>query len=152
LHDLAGQFRRALERVPQNSFPNEISLYKHPDYQTSGFPAGCCGDSSELLAEFLKENGFDFEYVGGRDGGDDEELMTHAWLALDDFIVDITADQFNDCGYSLPKVFVEQESPWHDSFKIEEVREGSFYVWKDSDKNHFSNMERAYRLVLAQLD
>ena len=52
------------------------------------FPHGSCGDTSLLLARFLKGNGLgNFEYVCGvRDG------WSHAWLEQGDTIIDITGD------------------------------------------------------------
>lgn len=43
------------------------------------FPKGCCGDTSDLLAEFLKNHGISTVYVCGtfRD-------QSHAWLVLKD--------------------------------------------------------------------
>ena len=56
------------------------------------FPFGSCGAASELLAQYLEDNGYGaFDYVLGEDGG-----QSHAWLEQDGLIVDITLDQFED--------------------------------------------------------
>jgi hypothetical protein len=53
-------------------------------------PRGSCGDASLLLARFLRDHGFgEAAYVCGHLGP-----YSHAWLELEGFQIDITADQF----------------------------------------------------------
>lgn len=73
------------------------------------FPAGSCGDASILLATYLEELGYGrFDYVCGSRNG-----HSHAWLAKDGLIVDITADQFPEI---KEMVFVGNEHHWHGEF------------------------------------
>ncbi|MFT8349294.1 transglutaminase domain-containing protein [Clostridium saccharoperbutylacetonicum] len=44
------------------------------------FPRGCCGDASNLLAKFLRDNGIECEYVCGIKG-----QQSHVWLECDDY-------------------------------------------------------------------
>ncbi|MDZ7322019.1 transglutaminase domain-containing protein [Kosakonia sacchari] len=77
----------------------------------SKFPVGCCGDTSELLAYLLYQQfGIASELVSGRYKDFDHRSPasglsngnSHAWLVVNGWIVDLTADQFKDRGYNLP--------------------------------------------------
>ncbi|MFR1886028.1 MAG: hypothetical protein ACLTL7_20660 [Enterocloster bolteae] len=53
---LVNQFRDAIDMARDSGdFDKDISFYK--------FPRGCCGDASDLLAQFLLENGIRTYYV-----------------------------------------------------------------------------------------
>ena len=88
---LAIQFRKAIE-LAQNAgeFENDFSFYK--------FPRACCGDASDLLAQFLLENGIKTWYTYGTFRPSRYEgTQTHAWLITSDCqIIDITGDQFRN--------------------------------------------------------
>jgi hypothetical protein len=59
----------------------------------SNFPLGSCMDASILLGNLLIENGYgDFYLVSG----ERSPFLTHSWLESSDWIIDITADQFDD--------------------------------------------------------
>jgi hypothetical protein len=100
IYALASGFRSAILR----SVPCTSSLATLRD-----FPRGACGDASLLLAKYLQVNGLGRAVllVGHREG------QEHAWLQLQDFTVDITADQFKDQDAS---VIVTADSSWHSSF------------------------------------
>jgi len=73
------------------------------------FPAGACGDSCRLLAEYLRAAGLgEFGIVTGWRR---PQMITHAWLVQGDVIVDITADQFVEVDTPL---IVTTRSDWHD--------------------------------------
>jgi hypothetical protein len=60
----------------------------------SEFPSGACGNASPLLAQYFHDLGLgEWEYVSGIRSCDQH---SHAWLEKDGWIVDITADQFDD--------------------------------------------------------
>ena len=64
IRQLVNQFRNAIDVARDaGEFDADYSFYK--------FPRGCCGDASDLLAQFLLENGVKTYYVCGtyRDGG-----------------------------------------------------------------------------------
>ena len=85
-------------------------------YASSGFPAGCCGDTTDLIGLYLlKYHGLDSEYVCGQ-GLERHSTKSHAWLVCQEYIIDITADQFNNLGYELPSVIIEKHSPFHELF------------------------------------
>lgn len=76
------------------------------------FPRGCCKVGSIF---FLK-------WIGDRDGirsgfgvanaarGPEDSQQTHAWVEVEGYVVDITADQFSDFAQA---VFVGRASDWH---------------------------------------
>ena len=99
LSKLAHVFRQAIELCDRSQLP--ISF--------QSFPRGSCGDTCDLLAKWLEENGqTGFYYVcGWRQGG------SHAWLERDGIILDITADQFVDMKQS---VIVTDDPTWHETF------------------------------------
>lgn len=74
------------------------------------FPAGCCGNTSDILGKWLSNQGVvGLKYVHGFRG-----QASHGWLELNGIIIDITSDQFTDgCG----AVFFAPESVFHNSFK-----------------------------------
>jgi len=73
------------------------------------FPAGGCGNASEMLGVWLKECGIDGAECVAGDRGD----MSHAWLEVGDLVVDITSDQFED---GLGSVYVGRRGLFHESF------------------------------------
>ena len=60
------------------------------------FPRGCCEIASDLLAEYLLENGIVTHCIHGEYYFDYcENKYPHTWLETNDgYIIDITADQF----------------------------------------------------------
>ncbi len=97
IREHAEQFRRCLEGL-------------HPQLGVTfkRFPYSSCGDSSNLLGEWLTEQGVSgLEYVCG-------ELQGHAWLELDGLIIDITLDQFEG---RIEKVYVSEDRSLHSQFK-----------------------------------
>jgi len=115
---LVNQFRNAIDVARDvGEFDNDFSFYK--------FPRGCCGDASDLLAQFLLENGIKTYYVCGtyRDGSF-ENFQSHAWLLTDNqTIIDITGDQFRDNQDFLnydKSVYVGAKDDFHRLFEFED--------------------------------
>lgn len=83
------------------------------------FPKGWCGLASRVLGAFLIYNFPDqkFEYVCG----ESEKVGSHAWIEYHGIVLDVTADQFNDC---KEPVIVEayHNSLLHQSFPIRSQR------------------------------
>lgn len=76
----------------------------------SGFPAGRCGLTCRVLGPWLIGlfPNYDYEYVCGFHG-----RQSHAWIEMNNLIIDITADQFDNI--SEP-VIVTYDHSFHDTF------------------------------------
>lgn len=102
LFDLSYQFRSSIEQMGIEKFPQSLFFER--------FPQGCCGDTSDLLAKYLTEHNIYAEYVWGINS----KGQSHGWLEYQGWIVDITADQFNEIQQS---VLVTTDKAWHSKFK-----------------------------------
>jgi hypothetical protein len=106
------KIRNILESFERAEFHSGTSFYKC----LNGFPAGCCGDTTNLLGLFLsQEHKKTCTYVSAQGLGKNRNL-SHAWLVCDSYIIDITADQFNSQGYQLEPVIISKESIFHSNF------------------------------------
>lgn len=111
INKIIHQIREILAGFERSDFHSMTSFYF-----SSGFPAGCCGDATDLLGLYLlKYHGLDSEYVCGHGLGNNSN-QTHAWLVCEGYIIDITADQFNDDGYELASVIIDKQSSFHELF------------------------------------
>ncbi|MEG1482939.1 MAG: hypothetical protein RSA57_03970 [Cetobacterium sp.] len=115
---LVKQFRDAID-VARNAgdFDNDFSFNK--------FPRGCCGDTSELLAQFLLKNDIKTYYICGiYIDSPFKNNQSHAWLLTDNHtIIDITGDQFKDNPVFLhydKSVYVGVEDDFHRLFEVED--------------------------------
>lgn len=91
------QFRKALEQADNA-----------PSYM-SKFPHGWCGCTSRALGGYLASRGYSsLEYVSGYRG-----MQNHAWIEKNGLIIDITADQFNDCD---KRIIISRDSDFHRTF------------------------------------
>lgn len=111
---LAYNFRNAIERAKVNN--------EH-EYFFRKFPTGQCGHTSDLLAQYYIDNGIsDITYVVGTYSGDDfEDIQSHAWLVVNDMIVDITVDQFKynkKLLYFDKSVYVGKMTSFHKMFEF----------------------------------
>jgi hypothetical protein len=106
----ASRFRAAIERCRK----------PHCDEFFSRFPSGGCGDACDLLGTYLSERGFgSFLYVLGWIGNASEGTdRSHAWLAKDGWIVDISADQFSK-KHGAVIVCPSDQSRLHLSFTVD---------------------------------
>lgn len=115
---LATHFRSAIDTaLSEGKFDKDFSFYN--------FPRACCGDASELLAQYLLSNGIKTYYVCGNYYFDDITMnsQSHAWLwTADRTIIDITGDQFKHdstfLNYDIP-VYVGPKDEFHKLFKVE---------------------------------
>lgn len=118
LRELVTKFRDAIEKArDEGEFSSEISFCH--------FPRGCCGDTSDLLAQYLLENGYQSTYVWGEHFYDDPEEgpQSHGWLIVNGAIVDITGDQFKCCSVYFnnnKRVYIGPEDAFYDLFEVED--------------------------------
>lgn len=114
IQQLAEQFRNAIEYAKENYEKDDLHFFQR-------FPSGCCGDASDLLAQFLFDNGIKTFQVQGDYCEPDGQLQSHAWLSTEDsIIIDITGDQFKYNKiynfFDIP-VYVGYESNFHKMFE-----------------------------------
>ena len=120
IEDMANRMRTAIESIP----PKE-RLERMRD-----FPKHEGGDAALLMGAYLIDMGFEgFVRVTGRRGA--KERMNrppHYWLARDNLVVDIAADQWWDAPESI---IVADPSRWHRLFRLEDHDEFSsdFREW-----------------------
>jgi hypothetical protein len=112
LHRIAGAFRAGLAAA------------RWPNYMPA-FPRACCGTACDLLGLYLLDHGQGTaRYVWGEKTVQqtDEEYpqsQSHAWLVLNGFIIDITADQFDE---GQESVIVCRDSAWHRNWTVRSKR------------------------------
>lgn len=89
LETLVFNFRKAIETAKANNEPGE--LFRK-------FPVGQCGNTSDILAQYLIDNGINsITYVNGTYYGDDyNDRRAHTWLVVNGLVIDITGDQFKN--------------------------------------------------------
>lgn len=120
LERLVYKFRTAIEAAYDNNlFANDILF--------SRFPRGCCGDASILLGHYLMKNGIETDYVCGTYYGEDSfDRQSHAWLQINEIVIDVTGDQFkNDrtfLNYSEP-VYIGTPGEFYDLFEVNQFRD-----------------------------
>ncbi|MDG1751649.1 MAG: hypothetical protein P8I03_08315 [Thalassotalea sp.] len=121
--------RKAIENYPKAK--RDIGL--------QSFPSGACGHASAILGQCLIDFlGIEFDYVAGK-FKDKENSPSHAWLQSKDYIVDITADQFEDIDI---KVWVTAKSKWHQALEGKNIHIASFEYY---DKGALMPLEPFYQ-------
>ena len=110
------------------------------------FPMGSCGDASILLGEYLHEQGHgEWTYVSGvREG---QQFQSHAWLERDGWLLDITADQFDEISES---VWLTQDRSWHEQFLYapEDELAARLHVWDEHTRRELSGV---YAKIMASI-
>ena len=114
----------------------------------SNFPSGACGDAVLVLGTHLKDLGFgEFQYMLGDYGNKNENFWSsHAWLQLDDLVIDITADQFPDIE---EKIIVSDKSEWHRNLNGEAKNIADYRIY---DMQTSVTLGRAHNMILRYLD
>jgi hypothetical protein len=137
LFQWAAAFRDAIERADRSDLG---ITFQH-------FPRGSCGDAALLLGHFLKAHGSgETVYVSGERGEVGRDWTSHAWLRVDGFIVDVTADQFHDMD---ERVIVAITSPWHETFEVEDDHVGGLAVY---DQVTQAKLAGIYAVIMKALD
>lgn len=85
------------------------------------FPLGACGDASLVLAWYLRQHGLTelIAYVCSN------EIPSHAWLEVEGWLVDITADQFSS-GHPPIWVLPAAQSKFHQEYHPVKHRNADF--------------------------
>lgn len=90
IKELAIEFRIALDAVVSKRQYGRLSIFRL-------FPKECCRYTSDLLAEYLLNQGVAKERICMVESETLKYKYTHCWLVIDSkFYLDVTADQFND--------------------------------------------------------
>lgn len=130
-------FRVAIESCEPNHLPVTLQ----------DFPRGSCGDASLLLAKHLQNQGiWPLTYVCGEMTIDEKgKFHSHAWLEIEDIIIDITADQFEGV---TQQVIVTRDRSWHEQFDIENKDAADYYRWSGPG---IDPLPKAFELILSKL-
>lgn len=106
--------------------------------QFDGFPRGVCGDSAQMLGQYLQDSGLGvWNYRSGVDAGG----QTHAWVEKNGWIIDITAPQFEDVDEA---VVITEDDPWYRRF----TRMASYpYADLSADGPAMPALRRDYELL-----
>jgi len=132
IRKLSAELRNAITKMGPEELPNSSFLLR--------FPNGCCGDASNLLAKYLRENNIESQYVWGMKGE-----QSHAWLECCDLIIDITADQFPEI---KEKILVTSDKSWHKNFKGQRRSDGDFEMFESYNKNRLKTI---YKNILRRI-
>lgn len=113
LHQKASAFRGELDQYyDRNPGVNHSTNFMDP--ARGRFPLDHCKAAAIMFGEYLINHvGVDSDLVSYAWGERDNE--SHGWLIYDGWIVDLTADQFNDEKRSVI-VAPAEDSEWHQSF------------------------------------
>ena len=113
----------------------------------SNFPYGCCDDSCDLLAYYLYDrfqintNQINVVYRDSIPEG----ITSHAWLLLDDIIIDITADQFSSLIENDNGVYVGVENEFY-----QQLEDKQTLLNYDISENQ--RLWNDYQIILQYLD
>lgn len=125
LRRLSTEFRLAILQSG-SAFPDFLRK------RLQSFPKDACGHASILLGLYLRESGFaDVEYVVGiRQHGE-----SHAWLQIENTIIDITADQFPEVSDS---VIVTEDHSWHSEFQLQQRYPADLETYSKGAKRNYT--------------
>lgn len=88
-----------LEAVAQRCREGLATLTDNDSSSMSAFPKARCGNAAEIVGRILKEKaGLDGRYVCGSEHAAMKPSQSHAWYEVDDYIIDVTHDQFEGTG------------------------------------------------------
>ena len=118
--------------------------------QFSSFPRGSCGAAAEMFGTYLFERySVNAQYVSSTHTDGFEPHGSHAWLELDDLIIDLTCDQFSHD--PLPAPYVGKDRSWHSQWAVEHKTD--MEVWLECNRAlMFSTWGEAYKDLLEQLN
>jgi hypothetical protein len=149
----AQSFREGIERAVKSGSISSRTTKSTMPY----FPKGCCEVASDLLAQYLLENGIHTKSVHGEYDYDDwENKFPHTWLETDEgVIIDITADQFLGKNafntFSLLPCYVGLDREFYSLFN-EDYREEVFQGLRSCDGDFYRrNVDPLYEIILKHI-
>ncbi len=153
IKNLAAQFRQGIEcAIECGAITPRSTRTTLPQ-----FPRGCCEIASDLLAEYLLENGIVTHCVHGEYYFDyRENKYPHTWLETNDgYIIDITADQFrSQPGFEktlLPSCYVGHNRGVYDSFSSNKRIDPDFSGLRSYNEPYQEMLIPMYRIIKKHL-
>ena len=122
VEQLVVEFRNAIERARKSGEQDDNNFFNR-------FPKGCCGETCDLLAQYLWNNKISVTYVSGTHyyGESSYDSQNHAWLLFEDnIIIDITGDQFKDQKmyyYYDKAIYVGSGNAFYELFDVDSRRD-----------------------------
>ena len=118
LEALVVGFRNAIELAKENN---------EPGYFFREFPTGQCGHASDMLAQFLIDNGIaSIRYINGTYYSEDGSVrQAHTWLVVNGVIIDITSDQFRYHAAPLTNNIPVYLGPMNEYYQLFDTTYGS---------------------------
>ena len=147
LQKLVYNFRDAIETAIENG---ESGTFFRK------FPTGQCGHTSDMLAQYLIDNGFEsIVYVNGTYYGDEwDDRWSHTWLVVNDQIIDITGDQFKYHQEPLKNnvpVYIGLENKFYDLFEIHQSGKHKHFGL-DCRWSNYYELEQCYEIIKKYLN
>ena len=146
LEELVYNFRGAIEAAKENG---EVGTFFRK------FPTGQCGHTSDMLAQYLIDNGFEsIVYVNGTYYGDEwDNQWSHTWLVVNEQIIDITGDQFKYHQEPLKNnvpVYIGPANKFYDLFEIHPSGKHKHFGLNDQWTNYF-DLRQWYETIMRYL-
>ena len=134
LEELVSDFRTAIERAKDN--------YEQGEFFRK-FPTGQCGNTSDMLAQYLIDNGFGpIIYANGTYYGEEwDDRQAHTWLVVDDMLIDITGDQFKYYDAPLKNDVPVYVGPMTEYYELFEIAPGGMHEHFGLDARWFNYHE-----------
>lgn len=147
LEEIACNFRRAIEAAKKN---HERGIF------FDKFPVGQCGNTSDILAQYLIDNKIGpVTYVNGTYYYDDDShnRNAHTWLFVRNNVIDITGDQFKDYGLPLFNDIPVYVGAMTDYYKLFEIGPGGKYEHHglQTQWSNYSELLSWYETILEYL-
>lgn len=146
LETLIFNFRKAIEAAKENNEAGEFFRK---------FPVGQCGNTSDILAQYLIDNGIGpITYVNGTYYGDDyDDRWAHTWLVVNGFVIDITGDQFKDKAEPLKNDVPIYIGPMTEYYRLFEIGPGGKceHLGLDPTWSNYHELKDWYKTILKYL-
>lgn len=140
IYSYVKEFRNAIEAMKEEVIQKDekgILLW-----WLERFPKGRCADASQLLAKYLSSKGIETKYI---EQGHSENIRSHAWLEKDEYIIDITIDQFE--GFSDTMIVMNDRS-WHSSLNGK-IGNGDFEKFNEYNRNRLKDL---YQKIISKVE